>query len=39
MGIINDKEKWKLIIKSEHKTNIDNIIPSRHRSDDIRWDR
>lgn len=39
MGIINDKEKWKFIIRREHRTNIDNIIPSKHKSDDIKWDR
>lgn len=39
MGIINDSEKWRFRVKIEHNTNIDNIMPSKHNSDDIRWDR
>lgn len=36
IGIINDNEKWRFRVKIEHSTNIDNIMPSKHNSDDMR---
>ncbi len=39
IGMVNESEKWKFRVKREHKINIDNIMPSRHNSEDIRWDR
>lgn len=39
MGIMKDSEECVFRIRSVLKTNIDNIMPSRHKSEDIRWDR
>lgn len=39
MGNMHDSEKWELRIIRVLRINMDNIIPSRHKSDDIRWDR
>lgn len=39
MGIILARVKWVFRIVRVAITNKDSIIPSRHRRDDIRWDR
>lgn len=39
MGIILAKIRWELRIVTAIVTNRDNIMPSRHRRDDMRWDR
>lgn len=39
MGIILARVKWVFRIVKVAIINRDSIIPSRHRRDDIRWDR
>lgn len=39
IGIILARVKWVFRIVKVAITNRDSIIPSRHRRDDIRWDR
>lgn len=39
MGNINDKVKCEFRTNRVLRMNIDNIIPSKHKRDDIRWDR
>lgn len=39
MGIILANVKWEFRIIMVAIINSDNIIPSRHSSEDIRWDR
>lgn len=39
MGIMLAKTRWELRIVTAIVTNRDNIMPSRHRRDDMRWDR
>lgn len=39
MGIMLAKIKWDLRTVTAMVTNRDSIMPSRHRSDDIRWER
>lgn len=39
MGIMNDSEKWELRTIRVVRINMESIIPSKHRSDDIRCDR
>lgn len=39
MGIMLAKIRWELRIVTAIVTNRDNIMPSRHRRDDMRWDR
>ncbi|MDN8828712.1 hypothetical protein Q0M34_14110 [Staphylococcus aureus] len=38
-GRIKDKKLWKFKTVKVIRMNIDNIIPSKHKRDDIRWDR
>lgn len=38
MGIILARIKWELRIVITMGTNRENIIPSRHRIEDIKWD-
>lgn len=39
IGIILARVKWEFRIIKVAITNRDNIIPSRHRREDIKWDR
>lgn len=39
MGIMLARIKWELRIVTAMVTNRDNIIPSRHSREDIKWDR
>lgn len=39
IGNINDSVKWVLRAVNVIRTNSESIMPSRHRRDDIRWDR
>lgn len=39
MGIMLAKVRWELRIVTAMVTNRDNIMPSKHRRDDIRWER
>lgn len=39
MGIMKDVVKYKFRMVRVLRINIDNIMPSRHSSEDIRWDR
>lgn len=39
IGIMLAKTRWELRIVTAIVTNRDNIMPSRHRRDDMRWDR
>lgn len=39
MGIMKDIVECRFIMVRVLKTNIDNIMPSRHSREDIRWER
>lgn len=39
MGIMLARVKWEVRMVIDAITNNDNIIPSRHKRDDIIWDR
>lgn len=39
MGIMLAKVRWELRIVTAMVTNRDSIMPSKHRRDDIRWER